>query len=429
MPSTTRKRWAVSGAVGLCFLIACATAQACLWDRDTLAAELRGLPDVAEIIVGRFERNPPRFYDMRLERVRAHLQREAQDLAAYDDAAVAADRLHRGDDAIAWMAQKRQQLDRRAKTDPQRVEHEYRYLANLGTFHAHRWLRSGASRDRLDDLKQARDFIAAAIKLNPEAHFGRERYQLMAIEWLLEPPPLDRGALADSLFWTARERVGGEEVALGRAPNRQLLEQASLGDAVKGLTGLIVLGDAWQSADIFYALAIALSDSRQGSLAYLAGHRVRELLQEADARGVPGSLHPELAGSLRARLDDVEQGNHAKSVPGYFAQARQAAAEWHAAREKFMLARFDQGRHPDTDADFWQGFEDVPLPRPDAFVARNPWLVPGLAIALLLAVAMEVKARRRKTPAAPAPIRRGKSILRIALALSAAASLAWVLLD
>jgi len=42
-------------------------ARACLWDSDTLAAEAAGLPDAVRAIAGRFERNPPRYYEMRLK--------------------------------------------------------------------------------------------------------------------------------------------------------------------------------------------------------------------------------------------------------------------------------------------------------------------------------------------------------------------------
>ncbi len=46
-----------------------ATAHACLWDRDTLAMEAAGLPDVPRVATGRFARNPRAYYEMRLERV------------------------------------------------------------------------------------------------------------------------------------------------------------------------------------------------------------------------------------------------------------------------------------------------------------------------------------------------------------------------
>src|SRR3954467_13072739 len=117
---------------------------ACLWDRDTPADEAKGMPEVIAVLAGRFERNPPLFYEMRLARVTAYLQSHPEDLAAYDDAGVACDRLGRGDEAIAWMEKKREQLDRLDASRPEVKEQWYRYHANLGTFLVHRWVRQGA---------------------------------------------------------------------------------------------------------------------------------------------------------------------------------------------------------------------------------------------------------------------------------------------
>src|SRR5262249_29824726 len=38
---------------------------ACLWDRDTPAGEAKGMLEVVAVLTGRFERNPPLFYEMR----------------------------------------------------------------------------------------------------------------------------------------------------------------------------------------------------------------------------------------------------------------------------------------------------------------------------------------------------------------------------
>ena len=76
------KQIATLGAV----LIA-ATVQACLWDTDTLAAEAAQKPDMLRVITGRFERNPPLYYEMRLARVAKVLVRDPSRLSLYDDAA------------------------------------------------------------------------------------------------------------------------------------------------------------------------------------------------------------------------------------------------------------------------------------------------------------------------------------------------------
>ena len=150
---------------------------ACLWDRDTLAYETKKFPGLVDIITGRFERNPDEYYQLRLERVAAEIANTPDNLSLYDDAGVACDRLHRHDEAITWMTRKGAVLDA-APESPEAREHRYRYYANLGTFQVHRWLRRGSIPAEIQDLRDSETNLSKAIEINPDAHFGRERYQL-----------------------------------------------------------------------------------------------------------------------------------------------------------------------------------------------------------------------------------------------------------
>ncbi len=194
------------------------TVVACLWDRDTPASEAKGLPEVVAVLTGRFARNPPLFYEMRLERVATHLRDHRDDLAAYDDAGVACDRLGRGDEAISWMGKKRAELEKLDASRPEVKEQWYRYHANLGTFLVHRWIRNGADRAKIDEVKAARDEIARALEINPDAHFGREKYQLLALDWIVDPPkkPSDY-AMPNLLGWPGG--ITGTE-SIPRRPTR-----------------------------------------------------------------------------------------------------------------------------------------------------------------------------------------------------------------
>lgn len=307
--------------------------QACIWDRDTLAMEARHFPGIMDVIAGRFERNPPLYYEMRLERVSDQITREPGNLGAYDDAGVACDRLGRDDEAIVWMEKKSKQLDKLNPAASETREHHYRYLANLGTFHAHRWFHSGGDRAKMDDLLAARELIKQAITLNPDAHFGREKYQLMAIEWLINPPKIEQ-----SERWSF---VGN-------------IQESQAPEAVKGISGLIVLGAAWQSVDAYLALSESLATNGQRKLAGIAWQRAWELV---DAGG--HSKHP---GAPK----DAEEFNEARPTHGYladteyFLRARAAANQWHEQRTAFMLAKLQKGSHPDTHADFWDGYVDGP---------------------------------------------------------------------
>lgn len=359
------KRSGTRKSIGL-LALACLpafSAFACLWDDDTLRAEAKGLPGVVEIITGRFERNPPLYFEMRLERCAREVEANPRDFDAYDNAAVACDRLGRGDEAIDWMKRKKDSMDAAGPENPSLAEHRYRYFANLGTFHAHRWFANGANRGDMSDLQRGIELIQSAIDLNPDAHFGRERYQLLAMKWALQPP-MDRVKDNGELFelpsiFVADERyrtlidTHGQRIAGN-------LKDAGMHDAVKGLTGLIALGTAWQNVDVFLALAIALSDQGDSSMARLAELRCRELIKSGKRSAHPSSP----GGDELAELISVRGfiARDTADIDSFYASARSAADSWHDDRERFMLERLQAGRHPDTDPNFWDGYVEEPAP-------------------------------------------------------------------
>jgi tetratricopeptide (TPR) repeat protein len=381
---------------------------ACLWDRDTPASEAKGMPEVVAILTGRFERNPPLFYEIRLDRVTAQFQGHPEDLAAYDDAGVACDRLGRGDEAISWMDKKRAQLEKLDATRSEVKEQQYRYHANLGTFLVHRWVRQGADRAKIGEVEAARDEIARALEINPNAHFGREKYQLRALEWIVAPPKAT-GAhdLPNLLGWSFGDTYG------------QSTDPKEADDAVQGLAGLVALGNAWESVDIFHALNVALQRDSLGfergpeggrnTLAYLAWLRCMELIDAGKVSMLPDAPKGQDLKPLLPRPVFVEPDNILESA---FRKLRAEAEAWHAARTAFMMSRLKEGRHPDTDPRFWDGYTERPAPSlptqsiSEAYEARRALRerlslltvigVPVLAIVLAGLLAVRSKARRRK---------------------------------
>jgi len=364
----------------------------CLWDRDTLRHEARDMPEVIAAITGRFDRFPPLYYEMRLDRVTAEIGEDPARLDLYDDAAVACDRLGRHDDAIAWMTLKGDWLA--IQPDP---EHRYRYLANLGTFHAHRWISNGTDRSDTSDLEAADQLIAEAIQLNPDAHFGRERYQLLAIRWLLEPPPA--AGVIPSIFEADLQVAGllGHPVS-----DRRSLADAGYTDAAEGLAGLIILGNAWNSPDVMAALRTALLARGDASVAYLAFLRLEELLAEGRA-----SLHPESELPFTSHPSPfLERTAH---LDEYFEKARAEATAWQESRNEHMLAALQRGRHPDTDADFWADWRPVsdPPAMPGVALSHDATTVITatlLTIGALTVIAIgvtRIRSRRRKAHAQP----------------------------
>lgn len=334
----------------LCVLIV-QSVNACLWDRDTLAMEAELFPGITEVITGRFDRYPALYYEMRLERVTQELENTPGNLSLYDDAGVASDRLGRHDEAIEWMRKKRAALDALDEPDD---EHEYRYLANLGTFHIHRWLSIGADREDMQDAETARDLIERAIELNPDAHFGRERYQLLAIEWILSFDQYEYG-----MGQTILNQIPGYHSTLGTSSGSLAL--LGYQDPVLGLSGLITLGNAWQSLDVFNALAYSLSEGQEHVLASLCMMRVREIFEND---GV--SLYPDFDYTLLDRvpgMGGVEQ-NYQIKVKDWYEEARAEAEEWVDRRQQYMTKRLEQGMHPDIHAGFWSDWAETTSPPP-----------------------------------------------------------------
>src|SRR5206468_3618022 len=78
-----------------------------------------------------------------------------------------------------------------------------------------------------------------------------------------------------------------------------------------------------------------------------------------------------------------------------FVKLRAEADAWHAARTVFMTRRLKEGRHPDTDPNFWDGYTERPTPSlpaksvPDAY---KGWLESRQRTALLVVVGIPVLA-------------------------------------
>lgn len=371
---TVQRRRGFTLLFSLLFLwTAGAAVHACMWDRDTdtLAQEARDLPELVHIITGRFERNPTLFYEMRLARVAKEIAADPDSLYLYDDAAVACDRLGRSGEAIVWIEKKRKRLERKMAqaglNDPLAAsgelrEHWYRYHANIGTFMAHQWIGAGANRKRIGQMERARFHIACALALNPDAHFGRERYQYLAMEWLIRP------AVPTVPMSAHRAVTLGQYVAHHTGTTPKDLEEA-----IAGLSGLVVLGNAWESVDVFAALSGQIGGQNKASLSYFAGLRVTELIDQGSR-----SLHvgiPSDRKKLKEFFGLVETpsllapGGPYHSSPGrpeaiekMYRRLRAEAEAWHQRRTEFMLSRLKAGLHPDTHPSFWEGYQDTPPP-------------------------------------------------------------------
>lgn len=314
-----------------------ATVTACLWDRDTIAQEASGLPGFVEAVTGRIDRNPDLFYEMRLDRVTKEIKEDPTILSLYDDAAVASDRIGQSSIALEWMARKKQYMDAGEPTE----DDLYRYHANLGTFYAHAWLRSEERNPQI--LNQAAKEIEAALNINPDAHFGREEVQLHLIRAV--QTELDR----ESIEYRS-------EVTTFVNSWNELIETEGRDRVIEGLVGLMVLGAAWESPDVIWMLGAAVAQD-DGVLGQLAAWRKDEL----EDNGAPSLFK---GGELVTRLGATQglEADRYNAVEETYKALRASADQYRENRDAFMMQKLQQGDHPDTHEDFWEGYEPTPMP-------------------------------------------------------------------
>jgi hypothetical protein len=124
-------------------------------------------------------------------------------------------------------------------------------------------------------------------------------------------------------------------------------------DTVRGLAGLVVLGNAWESVDVFNALKVALEldtldfgslqDGGRNTLAYLAWLRCNELIDAGKGSMLPDAPKGQALKSLLRKPDLVEAE---QLLGGAFKHLRAEANAWHAARTAFMTERLNYTEPP-----------------------------------------------------------------------------------
>jgi len=232
----------------------------------------------------------------------------------------------------------------------------YRYYANDGTFRVHRFLKSGAKLSSIGDLRLAQAEIHRALQIKPNAHWGREKYQLAVMDWMIAARTVKT---SDTLAEFLEKRFNWTE-DYGRGPLPKERREAA-----QGLAGLIVLGAAWRSADIFDALAGALRHRSTIGLSHLCLLRCDELLRGGAHSFAVSPLVPS-----RDRFEPTEEQrefglneNNAKTLDSFYPKLRAEADDWTNQRDHFMESRFALGKHPDTDTHFWKGWHEPPAPQ------------------------------------------------------------------
>lgn len=364
---------------------------ACLWDTETLLQERAAAPSVLEVIVGKFPRHSKAYYMWRLEDRQKKLESDPNNLRLLDDIAVSHEKLGDHDAAIAIA---REQLSQ----DPRR----YETLANLGTFLIHR-----------GDLEEGMDYIAKAIEVNPDAHFGREKYQLLLVKYLLSQSedgectlPLGANRLSDT-DWRAQypfmdflgaELLGNDEHWIGEQERTE---------AIEGILGMMRFAqhDHPVLLDVLGEL-LSVDDRRR--LAFRCFMSAAANAPDADSRSGYETL------ARRVISGQYQTGNTEEPVPpeevmAQFQKEKADADEWFAELVRNEAKWIEAGE--DVDALFNEHYRQPPvaLMSDDEYTELSSgvadyseivgWVVASLICALGIVSTLFVRIVRRRRSA------------------------------
>ena len=309
---------------------------ACLWDNDTLRDERRGLPGIAEILSGRFERHSDFFYRDRVKKMEARLAAEPNDLAAYDNLAVAHEKV--GDIPAAIDV-----IQRKDKLKPG----EYTTHANLGTFYLH-----------AGDFENGIAHIRKALEINPDAHFGRETYQLQVAEYLKrakdDPAVLDEGSFVMPILLRLWSRGGGDPAAMDAQQRREAQavvtelfrtgrgrrDDADVEKAIEGIVGMIRFGTG-TSPHLYFALGDLLASRGDKQLAYRAYKRALDY----------GHPRPKMVTDAMEQVKEMVE-HPTEMADAFITRERDEAAQWLAAYQSYEDALVRAGKDTDDESNY-----------------------------------------------------------------------------
>jgi tetratricopeptide (TPR) repeat protein len=383
-----------TAALVLCLLspvVACA----CLWDYDTLKMERARFPSALELITGKFLRHSEEFYQWRIKDRQEKLKAGIGDeFALRDDLAVAYDKTGQHDKAIDTI------LISLAK-NPDRYETQ----ANLGTFYIH----SG-------QLEKGLEHIDKAMQINPDAHFGREKYQKALVEYVLSKRK--DGKVPRPLAKVDRYRGGFVGLLKVNEIDAQPLPKGELQAALKGVQGIMkfgkhdspvvleVLGDLLLYGNGYHSIE---DGKRLATRAFLKASYEATAPEEKEAyrtkaREALGGQTRDPSTQENLTLEELEQS---------FQQELADAKKWYAELREKEHDWIAEGKNPEAEFDRLYDQEPSAVSPEDSI--PEPWLTyeekaglqnllliigilvsPFLVLALLaLGIVVVVKRRRR----------------------------------
>jgi tetratricopeptide (TPR) repeat protein len=387
-------------AAGLLAVALPAVALACLWDYDTLKQERARFPDTLELITGKFLRHSKEFYEWRIQDRLKKLQTDPKNLAYYDDLAVAYDKTGQHDKAIETMLDKE-------KLKPGL----YETYANLGTFYFHS-----------AKLEEGLPYIDKALAINPDAHFGRERYQKWLVEYAISRRDGERIPLplrpSSSWDWSKGDPPPTDFAAfvrrqLGKSRNEKLTDAETLA-AAKGILGMMRFGH-YDSPILLEALGDLLvggpygATEREGDAKRLAARAYLkasyETKDETAKKAYRNFAHEAL--QMQIRDPNTHESLRLEDLEGEFKRQLEDAEQWYFDLQGRELNWIRDGMNPEAEFDqlytqeptaAGEPSDDVEYSRFRYFLKNYPGGATAVGVilaALLLLTAFVVRRYRR----------------------------------
>lgn len=318
----------------LCFSIPLVV-MACIWDYDTIKMERSRFPSVLELITGKFLRHSPEFYEWRIKDRLEKLKVDPNNVLLLDDLAVAYDKTGQHELAI-------ETANRTEKLKPGR----YETASNLGTFYFH----SGK-------LKEGLPYIEQALKINPNAHFGREKYQKILVEYVIQQrvnnankiPLVDKDDsisdgrktfFANSFDQVLEEKENAKTMGLS-------MEQISA--SIKGILGMMRFG-SYDSPILLEALGFSLLSTKYSNKVDAKLLAARAFLKASYA--VPeGQARIEYRELANIVLPEQRYSESIEILEPVFLKELEEANKWYAELREKELTWIREGKNPEIEFD------------------------------------------------------------------------------
>jgi tetratricopeptide (TPR) repeat protein len=262
---------------------------------------------VAQVVTGDLQKHSRAFYEAKVAYTRPMIEGGQAPKERYDDLAVALARLGQLDEALRVLDDKER-----------RFPGEYTTLANRGTFLAMK-----------GDLPAALDQLKAAVAKWPDAHFGREVFQLQLLEHAIKLAKDPELARTQNLLGLKMD-VG--DAGISGISQRKVKDKKTPvpPKAVEALVGMIRFGEAQDLPMVWSALGWALLWQGDTQLAVRAMRQAEKLGDPA--AGGYGGVMATILRDLKLDSPCCPQPDDPRAVAAWEAAKKRIDREWAAGQ-------------------------------------------------------------------------------------------------